>query len=234
MVLDEVGADTSKNYHQLSHWGMDILKVGSSLAAGSLAMQVPLQNGRDTLVRLGGANMGKVYYQRIADGPVRAIFRMHYPGWKVRDGWKQVDLTEEIQIWGGQYFYESKVMIDQAPPGSKLVTGLVNLYKNSIHRKDTASSTIAFTWGMQSENKDHLGMAVLTAGNNVAAILATPDKMSDILNTYAITFKPYTNKISFRFYACWEKTDQQFSSEKGFRDFLLRQAALKKQMILIK
>jgi hypothetical protein len=42
MVLDEVGADTSKNYHQQADWGMDVLKVGASLGAGSLALYVPL------------------------------------------------------------------------------------------------------------------------------------------------------------------------------------------------
>ena len=102
-----------------------------------------------------------------------------------------------------------------------------------MNKKQVASSTIAFTWDKQSENKDNLGMAVLAPTNNIANISKTPDEKSDILNTYTIAFKPDTRKTSFRFYACWEKTDQQFSSEKGFRDFLLRQAVLKKEKILI-
>ena len=61
MVLDEVGTDTAKNYHQLSDWGMDILKVGTSLGAGALALQLQTNDGKDSLVRLGGITMGKVF-----------------------------------------------------------------------------------------------------------------------------------------------------------------------------
>src|SRR5690606_39104936 len=114
MVLDYVGANPGNSYHKLSDWGMDILIVGKSLSAGGLAVNVPLQ-GRDTLVRLGGANMGKIIYEKVADGPVRAIFRMHYPEWNILGDGKLASLTEEISIWGGQYFFESKVTLKGAP-----------------------------------------------------------------------------------------------------------------------
>ncbi|MEO0581608.1 MAG: DUF4861 family protein [Bacteroidota bacterium] len=37
MILDSVGRKGDASYHELQEWGMDILKVGSSLGAGSLA-----------------------------------------------------------------------------------------------------------------------------------------------------------------------------------------------------
>ena len=38
MVLDEVDKDQNSHYHELGSWGMDILKVGTSLGAGSIGL----------------------------------------------------------------------------------------------------------------------------------------------------------------------------------------------------
>ena len=37
MVLSQVGVDGYESYHEMSDWGMDILKVGKSLGLGSIA-----------------------------------------------------------------------------------------------------------------------------------------------------------------------------------------------------
>jgi len=235
MMLDEVGTDTSRNYHQLADWGMDILKVGTSLGAGALALAVQTNNGKDSLIRLGGVNMGKVYYEKICDGPVRAIIRLRYPEWKVMDGIDAVNVTDEISIWGGQYFYESKVTVNNAPGDSKLVTGIVNLYNHAINKIDTAGSAIAYTWGKQSENKDNLGMAIVAAANDIETISKLPEENKTVTNTYTVTFKPSLKKeVNFRFYAGWEKSDDAFKTASGFKDFLVNQAVLKKEKIIIK
>ncbi|MEO1449225.1 MAG: DUF4861 family protein, partial [Bacteroidota bacterium] len=49
MVLDEVGLDNDENYHHFQEWGMDVLKVGSSLGAGSIGIWY-----QDSLIRLTG------------------------------------------------------------------------------------------------------------------------------------------------------------------------------------
>ena len=105
MMMDTVGVNPKIIYHDLSDWGMDILHVVKSLGAGALALSVPQQNGNDTLIRLGGENVVKTVYEQIADGPVRAIFKITYD-WQVNG--KPVQIIEETSIWGGQYFYESK------------------------------------------------------------------------------------------------------------------------------
>ncbi len=64
MVLDEVGTDTAKNYHALADWGMDVLKVGKSLGAGAMGVLMRDAAGKDTLVRLGGLNMGSIFMSR--------------------------------------------------------------------------------------------------------------------------------------------------------------------------
>src|SRR3954452_21430892 len=125
MVMDTVGANPANSYHNLSGWGMDILHVVKSLGAGSLAIATKDANGKDTLIRLGGNDIQKETYQQIADGPLYAAFQMNYE-WKIND--KPVTVKQDISIWGGQYFYESKVTITGAPPGAKLVTGIADFY----------------------------------------------------------------------------------------------------------
>jgi hypothetical protein len=222
MMMDEVGVDTSKNYHEQAAWGMDVLKVGPSLGAGSLALQVPLKNGKDTLVRLGGKNIGKVTYEKIADGPVRATFRLTYSNWKIADGVSPVSVTEEISIWGGQYFYESKVWVAGAPAGTKLVTGIVNLHSSQVY--EAASSTdlkTIYTYDVQSENKDKLGMAIVMPSEQVAGTATTPNANTDIQNTYIMKANIKDDQpVVFRFYAGWEKSDKRFATIAGFQDFL--------------
>jgi hypothetical protein len=223
MVMDEVGADTSKNYHKQADWGMDVLKVGASLGAGSLALQMPLPGKKDTLVRLGGKNIERVTFEKIADGPVRAIFKLQYRNWKVANGIAPVTVTEVISIWGGQYFYESKVTVSNAPAGSKLVTGIVNLRSKQVHQIDSIGYKAIYTYDVQSENSDKLGMAILMPGNQVTTGV-TPNSNTDIQNTYTIS-APVTNNqpVVFRFYAGWEQSDSRFASEEGFRGFMVNE-----------
>lgn len=225
MMLDTVGTDPSESYHHLANWGMDILAVGKSLGAGSLAISVPLAGKKDTLIRLGGQNMGPVIYEKLADGPVRAIFRMHYPKWKALESIPALDLTEEISIWGGQYFYESKVNVHNAPAGARLVSGIVNL--NSKKTTPVAKGGVQglFTYDLQSENKDHLGMAILTPASLCEGTGTTPNVGTDVKNTYYVTMRISPKRTSdFRFYSAWEKSDKIFSTEKGFQDYINNEA----------
>ncbi|OQP66591.1 hypothetical protein A3860_12650 [Niastella vici] len=222
MVLDEVGADTAKNYHHQADWGMDILKVGASLGAGSLALEVKLPNGKDTLVRLGGQHIEQVTYEKVADGSVRAICRLHYKNWTIAEGMAPVSVTEEIHIWGGQYFYESRVTVAGAPANAKLVTGIVNLHSKQVHELNAKGSKAIYTYDVQSENKDKLGMAVVMPAVQVAATATTPNANTDVQNTYVIKANITNAKpVVYRFYAGWEKSDTRFTTAEGFKQFLL-------------
>ena len=219
--MDEVGADTAKNYHKKADWGMDILKVGASLGAGSLALQVRLSNGKDTLVRLGGQHIEQVTYEKVADGPVRAIFRLHYKNWTIAEGMAPVSVTEEIQIWGGQYFYESRVTVTGAPAGARLVTGIVNLHSKQVHEINANGSKAIYTYDVQSENKDKLGMAIVMPAAQVAGTATTPNANTDVQNTYVIKANITNGKpVVYRFYAAWEKSDARFTTAEGFKQFL--------------
>lgn len=236
MMMDKVGADPAVSYHHQAPWGMDILAVGKSLGAGSLALSVPIAGKTDTLVRLGGVNMGKVIYRKIADGPVRAVFQMEYPEWNVLGDGKLTSVTEQISIWGGQFFYESKVFINNAPNGSSLVTGIVNLKSNKSLDISVNNAKVLYTFDQQSENKDNLGMAILVGKKDLLSFGKTPNAQSDILNTYTAKMKlpSASNSVSFRYYSCWERTDNKFATADQFKEFLTAEGASYSSPIMVK
>lgn len=230
MVLDEVGADPSKIYHHFdSSWGMDILKVGKSLGAGALALQVNV-NGKDSLVRFG-SNVQQTTYQQIADGPVRAVFRISYNGWTI-GALTPISITEEISIWGGQYFFQNKVAVSNLPAGAQLVTGVIDFYSTGYHPLKSNGVAGLYTYGMQSENRDQLGLAVLTPAAQLdkTGAIAT----GNITNAWGAWMKlSLAGTATYRFYVAWEKTDALFASEKGFAHFLSDQATLYQKDVVV-
>ena len=224
MMMDTVGVLPENSYHNLSDWGMDILAVGKSLGAGSLAVSVPGVNGKDTLVRLGGANVEQTTFEKVADGPVRAIFRMHYKNWTAVDGIPPINVTEEISIWGGKYFYESSVTVTNAPVGAKVVTGIVNLKTKNSHELTVEGAKALYSYGLQSENKDNLGLAVIVKNTYSPTFGKTPNAGSEIVNTYTATMPLSNEPVKFRFYAGWEISDLLFTKIESFKQFLNNEA----------
>jgi hypothetical protein len=222
MVLDSVGTKVEPSYHELHDWGMDVLHAGKSLGAGALALMVPMDNGKDTLIRLGGENIKRTVYQQLADGPIRAVFQITY-NWEING--KPVQVKEQTAIWGGQYFYESKVWVSGAPKGTKLVSGIACFYDNVFQAYQTNKTSVLFSYGAQSENKDNLGMAILVPSKKLSFTGSTPNAGSDILNTY-FTAQEINEKepCVFRFVAAWEKSDNRFSTLKTFKHFITTEA----------
>ena len=234
MVLDKIGKNPQENYHALAPWGMDVLKVGASLGAGGLALSFPY-NGKDTLARLGGNKMGKIIYEVIADGPVRAIFKLHYPEWEVAGNLPKVSLIEEITISGGKYFYSSKVSLKNVPAKAKLVSGIVNLYTQNSYEIKNGKTSVLYTFDKQSENKDQLGMALMVTKKDLISFGATSNTEGDIRNTYISTLKLNNKNTSkFRFYAGWEKSAKDFTSLALFQEFLKKEASSYSSPIKIK
>ncbi|MBX2922504.1 MAG: DUF4861 domain-containing protein [Chitinophagaceae bacterium] len=226
MVLDEVGVDPLKNYHERSDWGMDVLKAGSSLGAGALALKLKV-NGKDSLIRLGGVNMGKVIYEKISDGPVLAKFRLYYPEWKILNGAHVVAVTEEISIWGGQYFYDSKVTISGAPANASLIVGIVNLKSKQLHQQNSPGAKFIYTYDEQSENHDKMGMAILLPKSEKYKAGTAPNTNSDIRHTYYVAMSIKGNAVNhYRFVAGWEQSESIFKTEQGFDNYIRNQSSL--------
>lgn len=232
MVMDEVGASPQDDYHKKADWGMDVLKVGGSLGAGSLALTVKDAKGQDSVARLGGNAVKKTSYQQIADGPVRAILRLKYEQWKV--GNQSYDVTEEISIWGGQYFYESKVTVAGTSPTQKLVTGIVNLHSKEASYLSQGDCQILFTHDKQTENNDLMGMALLVKRGDYYSFGEMPKGAKGISDTYTLSLTILPQKpVKFRFYAGWEASNPRFAEAGFFKDFLKNEATRWSQFIVV-
>lgn len=227
MVMDTVGANPANSYHKLSGWGMDILAVGKSLGAGGLAFSYKLGSGKDTLVRLGGLNVKSESYDEIADGPVRAIFKMDYQ-WMLDN--HPVEVIEYTSIWGGQYFYQSKILVKgkYLPKNLKVDMGIADFYENHSGNFSSGNTKVLYSFGKQSENKDNLGMAVFCNAEKFSRFWSTGKEvtsLSDITQTYLSeqdlgVLKPAV----YRYYACWSKTNPLFDNKNSFVDFLHTEA----------
>lgn len=178
--------------------------------------------------------MGQVVYNKIADGPIRAIIRLTYPEWKVNDGISPVTLTEEISIWGGQYFYQSKVTVKNAPVNAKIVTGIVNLHSKEVKQIKNKTAALIYTYDQQSENKDNLGMSIMLPFSLKYQTGQTANEGTDVQNTYYVSAAVSKNQpFIFRFFAGWEKSEPLFKTEVGFRNYLNEQAKLYASPVLI-
>jgi hypothetical protein len=225
MVMDTVGTYGGKYYHHFDErWGMDILKVGTSLGAGALAIQVKTPDGKDTIIRLGGDAVEQTSYELIKDGPQEAIIRLHYKNWKVLSN--TYNLTEDISIKAGNYFYESSVVINGLKGNEKVVTGIVNLKSSQSFTLNDKNTHVLYTHDKQSENNDYLGMAIMLKQNSNPVYLQMSKEGAGITNTYTAALNVKNNQpVVFRFYACWEATDINFKNKDFFQRFLLNEAA---------
>ena len=87
MVLDNLGIAERQSYHEPDTRGMDVLKVGTSLGAGSIAYLFG-----DSLCRFGDSGSGA--YRAILEGPLRILLELSFTSWRVSD--MAVDVVDRI------------------------------------------------------------------------------------------------------------------------------------------
>jgi len=213
LVIDKVGLEG--NYHKLQAWGMDVLKVGSSLGAGSLAI---LKN--DSLVRLSDTE--EAIYELVTTGPVRSIIKLTYTGWHT--GGQPQDIIETITIWANLNSYESNVSLIPHNTPDTLVTGIVDLKQAPKFSVEHETYQAIYTYGKQSENNDQLGMGIIIDQQNFLAFSEAKKDGEGITNTYTAYLKPYQHTYRYRFFAGWELQNKTFSDRQAFEDALKEEA----------
>lgn len=214
IMMDSIGIGKG-NYHAKANWGMDVLKVGESLGAGSVAFALKGADGKDMVYRLGDS-VQQTQYTLVADGPVRAIIRLDYTG--VNMNGTIFNARDEITIWAGSPAYQSKISVSGIKKPVKLVTGIVNLHteKKPVQKKEAAYALLA-THDKQSENKDYLGMAILVPAKQFIGFDMAPEKGAKITQTFETIIKIAENEPAlYEFAALWEGRDKQYADETFF------------------
>lgn len=210
IMMDTIGIGKG-NYHAKANWGMDVLKVGESLGAGSVAFILKDASGKETKYRLGDT-VKQTTYTLIADGPVRAIIRLNYNGIKM--GNAVFNACDEISIWAGSPAYQSKISVSGISEPVKLVTGIVNLYNsNPPVQKTEAKYAMLASHAKQSENKDYLGMAVLVPKRHFIKFDEAPKSGAKITHTFETILSISEKQPAiYEFAAAWEGRNPQYAN----------------------
>lgn len=225
MVLEEVGVSGTPSYHEPGSWGMDVLKVGTSLGAGGIAYM-----SEDSLYRVGDSGTGT--YDIVFQGPLRSRFRLEYKDWQV--GEALLNVSHQIQIVAGRPCYGNLVTYSGTDESLALVPGIVNMNSDSLYvLKLNDQFTALLTHDHQSEDGSLLSMALIVPSTYLVSTEKTSDEGAGITQTYfaCLDAKPDDSQL-YRFYAFWEKEDPLWASLEEIESYLQTEAERLSQSII--
>lgn len=204
IVLQNVGLDGFDSYHEMSDWGMDILKVGDALGIGSLAMW---HEGKAQRV----AQTDSVTCAIVANGAVYSQIQTKYFGWRVGDG--AYNVVSNLSITAGSRLTKHQVEIDGNPPN--LCTGIVKLDSTTLLTSPESNKGWVFlaTYGKQSLANDNLGMAVLYRQSDLIEV--TEDELSHV-----VVLRPQNGQLTYFFLGAWEKEPNGIKTAEEFEAYL--------------
>ncbi|MBN1154155.1 DUF4861 domain-containing protein [candidate division KSB1 bacterium] len=203
MVLQDVGLDGYDSYHEMSDWGMDVLKVGESLGIGSIGMW-----HENKAVRVSEVDSSAC--EIVLNGPVQSLIRTRYWGWKV--GGAHYNVSSDLSITAGRRMTRHDLKIDSEP--NNLCTGIVkHPDAELIESEGDEGWCYLANYGVQSLAEDKLGMAVLYRQADLLEI--TEDEYSHV-----VVLKPTAGQLSYYFLAAWEKEPDGIRSREAFVEYL--------------
>lgn len=205
MVLQDVGQDGFDSYHEPSDWGMDVLKVGSSLGVGSIGMWV---DGKAERV----AETDSLKATIVSNGIIQSKVRTRYFGWKING--QQVDLTSDISINAGSRLTHQEIQISENV--TNLCTGIVkHEVAEVISKAQNGVSGWGYlaTYGKQSLADDNLGMAILFKNDDLIEL--TEDEHSQV-----VVLKPKHKSLEYYFLAAWEQEPGGITNNEEFIKYL--------------
>ncbi|MFV0470271.1 MAG: DUF4861 family protein [Dysgonomonas sp.] len=187
MVLPAVGVDGFDNYHNLTAWGMDNLKVGKALGLGTIAIwdgnkAVRVEKKDSTTCLIA------------ADGKLRSQVKTTYYGWAANS--TKCNLTSLITIDAGSRASHMELFADKSI--DNLATGII-LDKSAplITGDKTGEWSYIATFGKQSMNKDMQGLAIFYRIKQLKQIA------QDELN-HVIVLNPDNGYADYYFMPTWE------------------------------
>jgi hypothetical protein len=217
MVLDSVGVKGSSSYHEPAPWGMDVLKVGTSLGSGAIAYLY-----RDSMYRVGDNGSGT--YELLLEGSQLSRFKLSYTDWSVGD--LNLEVNHLIGIAAGRHYYQGTVTYTGTEEKLALVTGIVNMNSDSLYVMDLDDNHVGlFTHDRQAEDQSLLTMALIVPKGYLISYGKTKDEGEGITQTYYVVLDALPGEpVPYRFYSLWEKEDPRWKSLDEVSDFLQSEA----------
>ncbi len=207
-VLKNVGVSNFDSYHDMSDWGADIMKVGNSLGIGSFGHWA---EGKVTRVD-STDNLST----KIEDGDLQAKVITTYSGWEYTGG--KTNLVSTLTINAGSYL--TKCHLSSSEPINNITTGIYKLPNTDVIKGENGNWCYFGTFGVQSLNKDELGLVVFYNKNNLKEL------NEDELN-YAIILNPEHEKhLTYYFAGMWTLDSSKVKTTEEFKAFADQQVAL--------
>ncbi len=208
-ILQKVGQDGYASYHEMQPWGMDILKVGSSLGAGGFGLW------HDNILSL--VNDVKSWHANItANGDIYSAFQIQYGNWN--NALNQQNLIANISMHAGSRLAKVNLSLEKDVPN--IATGVVK-HKNtefiqgSTNVTGHAYSYIA-SWGQQALDGSYLGMAVFFKKNQLSKV--TQDEKN-----YLAILRPQGDsgqqQVEYYFASVWQP-ESGIGDKQSFIDYL--------------
>jgi len=216
LVLQNVGLDGFDSYHEMSDWGVDVLKVGNSLGIGSIGHWA---NGVANRVEKTDKLYSRIDYSGVLESKITTM----YTGWETAEG--KTDLTARLSIRAGSYLTKTELELSESL--ENICTGIVKLPETVVLNPENNDGewTYRATFGIQTLQEDYLGMAVFYKKTDL--IETTEDELNHV-----VVLKPTDNKLTYYFGAAWEHDRSEVKTIEQFREFLNRQIELLNHGIL--
>ncbi|NQZ79270.1 MAG: DUF4861 family protein, partial [Ekhidna sp.] len=104
-----------------------------------------------------------------------------------------------------------------------LVTGIVTLKDPEIKQYQGSQFVAHYTHGKQSENKDGLGMAIITPQENFVSSVDAPTEGKGVVSTRMILLKSAEGSYTYYFTCDWEGQDGSYKDISPFEASLRKQ-----------
>jgi hypothetical protein len=204
MVLQDVGQDGFESYHEMSPWGMDILKVGDALGIGAAGMW---KNGKVERISKTDSLICEIF----ENGVLYSRLGIKYLGWKIDS--KEFNLTSNLSITAGSRLTKHDIIIDKDI--DNLCTGIAKSEGTNILKSENKQTGWGYlaSYGSQSIIGDKLGMAILYRNEDKIT------KTEDELNEVAI-LKAQNGMLTYYFLAVWEQEPDGIRNEEEFIKYL--------------
>jgi hypothetical protein len=210
LVLQKIGLDGFDSYHKMSSWGVDNFEVGNSLGIGSIAYWA---DGKANRVAKTDSLHSRIDYSGVLESKVTTI----YSGWETQEG--KTDLTSELTIRAGSYLTKTELTLSEHL--KNICTGIIKLDSTVVLKPENPKGEWSYlaTFGVQSLEKDHLGVAIFYRKSDLLEITSDP------LN-HVIILKPEGKKLTWYFGAVWEQDQSGIKTVEAFKKFLEEQVEL--------
>ena len=202
MVLSEVGQDGFDSYHEMSDWGLDILKVGKALGIGSYGRLI-----NDSVYHFQALDSTFI---EVKNTDSSSSLDINYYGWQTED--IKSDLTTTLSIEPNSRI--TKVTLSDFTPAPGLVTGIVKLPNTTIMQGDkNAKWNYLATYGEQTIVPDNLGLVIFYKNDDVVGI-------KDGRFDHLVEFKADKSSIDYQFAAAWAKEKDGITTADEFEAYV--------------